>query len=319
MSKICLNCGHNNRDLAKFCVRCGTRLPEVPDPEKNPPEGEADKGATILSGSFTAAESAGLTDTEHGGNVSDGTPEVPAGIRPENAESAEVPGKTEVAGNDENADQAGSAQETGGGEVAFGAGSVDAGGTEPPRAEPENSDPLASSGQEGGKISAEWNGAEYSGNAGAQPSVRPEIPSGPLPGAPGPSSGGDPGYFRTPPFTTANGTPYYRAPSAYPQTGFSPAQSQEFVRMRQEELARRAKMQAFAKRKTLFVLAFIGLLLDFVFGIGALMCLPVAIVAFVEARRLYREEKKTSTQLLWAMIIGYVGSLLGFAFLFLLI
>ena len=49
------------------------------------------------------------------------------------------------------------------------------------------------------------------------------------------------------------------------------------------------------------------------------MCLPVAIVASVEARRLYREEKKTSTQLLWAMIIGYIGSLLGFAFLFLLI
>ena len=321
MSKICLNCGHNNSDLAKFCVRCGTRLSEVPDPEKNPPEGEADKGATILSGTFTAAESAGLTDTEHGGNVSDGKPEVQAGIRPETAESAEGSDKTKAAGNDEAADQANNAQKTGGGETAFETGPVETGGTQPPCTEPENSDPLTSSGQgQGdGKISAEWNGTEYNGNAGAQPSVRPEIPSGSLPGAPGPSSGENPGYFRTPPFTTANGTPYYRAPSAYPQPGFSPAQSQEFVRMRQEALARRAKMRALAKRKTLFVLAFIGLLLDFVFGIGALMCLPVAIVASVEAGRLYRLEKKTSTQLLWAMIIGYVGSLLGFTFLFLVI
>ena len=39
----------------------------------------------------------------------------------------------------------------------------------------------------------------------------------------------------------------------------------------------------------------------------------------VEARRLYREENKMSTQLLWAMVIGYVGSLLGFIFLFLVI
>ena len=318
MSKICLNCGHSNSDVAKFCVRCGMRLPEEPDMGKNPPEGEADKGAAALFGPFTA-ESAELTDTEHGGNVSDGTTGTPAETRPENAGIEEVPDKAEGAGNDGSADRADGARETGGGEAAFETGPVVAGGTQPPRAEPESSDPLASSGPEGGKVSAEWNGGEYSGNTGAQPSVRPEIPSAPQPGAPGPSSGETPGYFRTPPFTTANGTPYYRAPSGYPQPGFSPAQSQEFVRMRQEELARRAKMRALSKRKTLFVLAFVGLLLDFLFGIGALMCLPVAIVASVEARRLYREENKMSTQLLWAMVIGYVGSLLGFIFLFLVI
>ena len=72
-------------------------------------------------------------------------------------------------------------------------------------------------------------------------------------------------------------------------------------------------------KKTLFILSFVGLLLDFLCGIGALMCLPAAIISSVYSVRLYREEKKTSTQLVWAMIVGYVGAVFGILFLVLMI
>jgi hypothetical protein len=71
------------------------------------------------------------------------------------------------------------------------------------------------------------------------------------------------------------------------------------------------KTRSLGRRKKLFVLAFIGLLLDFACGLGFFMCLPVAIVATVDAKRLYAAEKKTSTQLIWTMVIGYLGALLG--------
>ena len=73
------------------------------------------------------------------------------------------------------------------------------------------------------------------------------------------------------------------------------------------------------RHKSLFILSFVGLLLDFLCGIGALMCLPAAIISSVYSVRLYKEEKKTSTQLVWAMIVGYVGAVLGILFLVLMI
>jgi hypothetical protein len=68
----------------------------------------------------------------------------------------------------------------------------------------------------------------------------------------------------------------------------------------------------------LFALAFVGLLLDFLCGVGFFMCLPVAIIASVDSRRLYAAEKKTSTQLIWTMVIGYIGAVLGLIFLILM-
>ena len=68
------------------------------------------------------------------------------------------------------------------------------------------------------------------------------------------------------------------------------------------------------RKKKLFVLAFIGLLLDFIFGIGAFLCLPVAICASVDGNAVYQERKKLPTWQLWAIVIGYLGFLFGFAF-----
>ena len=66
--------------------------------------------------------------------------------------------------------------------------------------------------------------------------------------------------------------------------------------------------------KTFFVLAFVGLLLNFVFGYGAFLCLTVAILASVKSRRLYRLEKKWNAKLVWAMVVGYLGALVGIPF-----
>ena len=66
--------------------------------------------------------------------------------------------------------------------------------------------------------------------------------------------------------------------------------------------------------KTLFALAFIGLLLDFVFGVGALLFLPVAIVASVYQAQLYRLEQKVNARLVWAIVVGFFGVLFGVPF-----
>ncbi len=149
------------------------------------------------------------------------------------------------------------------------------------------------------KVRAEWNGSDCRLDYGGE---RPSVSSG----------------QERQSFTTANGTPYYRSPSLYPYAGPS-AEPRDYARRRMEETAQRARARSVSKRKALFILAFVGLMLDFWCGIGALLCLPVAILASVEARRLYREEKKTSAQLLWAMVIGYVGSALGLVFFILMI
>lgn len=86
---------------------------------------------------------------------------------------------------------------------------------------------------------------------------------------------------------------------------------------RREKDARR--LRALKRRKVLFALSFVGLLLDFVCGIGFLICLPVAVVASVDLRRLFAEEKKTSSQLVWAATIGYIGGLLGLIFFILML
>jgi len=122
------------------------------------------------------------------------------------------------------------------------------------------------------------------------------------------------------PLTTANGTPIsspgfnsvYENRAAY----FSGADGGEAARRRLREAK---AINVASRRKTLFVLAFVGLLLDFLCGIGALMCLPTAIIASVDLRKLYKTEKKTSTQLVWATVVGYLGVVLGVLFLFLMI
>jgi uncharacterized membrane protein YvbJ len=78
-------------------------------------------------------------------------------------------------------------------------------------------------------------------------------------------------------------------------------------------------IKANGRKKKLFALAFIGLLLDFIFGIGAVICLPVAIVASIDAAIVYAERKKLTTWHLWAMVVGYLGSLFGLAFFILII
>ena len=72
-------------------------------------------------------------------------------------------------------------------------------------------------------------------------------------------------------------------------------------------------------RKTLFFLAFLGLLLDFIVGLGSLLCLPIGIISAANLARYYKIEKKLSTRLLWATVVGFVGALLGGVFLFLFI
>ncbi len=112
------------------------------------------------------------------------------------------------------------------------------------------------------------------------------------------------GPYRLPPYGAPAGTPPYSA-------AYYEAQRREW----KEKAIREA---AINKRKTLFILAFVGLLLDIFAGIGALMCLPVAIIASVDFSALYKTEKKMSSQLLWAMIVGYVGAVIGVVFFILI-
>lgn len=90
----------------------------------------------------------------------------------------------------------------------------------------------------------------------------------------------------------------------------------------QERTENKAKIllnKADRRKKKLFVLAFVGLLFDFIFGIGAFLCLPAAICASVDAKRVYAERKKVTTWQLWAMVVGYLGALFGLAFFVLII
>ena len=80
-----------------------------------------------------------------------------------------------------------------------------------------------------------------------------------------------------------------------------------------------AKTGGINGRRALFFLSFIGLMLDFFWGLGFLVCLPTAIVASVELVKLYRKEGKYSTQLVWACVIGYLGAVLGLAFFILIV
>ncbi|MBQ8885033.1 MAG: hypothetical protein IJY62_01480 [Clostridia bacterium] len=72
-------------------------------------------------------------------------------------------------------------------------------------------------------------------------------------------------------------------------------------------------------KKRWFVLAFVGLLLDFIYGIGVFLCLPVAILASRDSLWLYKMRGKLSAQLVWAMTVGYIGALLGAIFFILMI
>lgn len=197
MGKICLQCGHTNDDDSKFCVRCGTRLPELSE------------------------------------NGADGEKE-------------------------------------------------------------EN------------KVCAEWQGDDCRCEFGK--------------GAEGSAPPAGENYGQ--PSVSANGTPYV-APNGRYQGGFVygvPAgEPGNYAAQRRQWLETTRKARVAGKRKALFVLAFVGLLLDFLCGIGALMCLPVAIISSVELNKMYKEEKKTSTQLVWATVVGYVGALLGGLFLVLMI
>lgn len=83
---------------------------------------------------------------------------------------------------------------------------------------------------------------------------------------------------------------------------------------KREPSARAQKSGGISRRRALFFLSFIGLLLDFFWGLGFLICLPAAIVASIDLAKLYRTENKCSTQLVWACVIGYLGAILGLAF-----
>ena len=72
------------------------------------------------------------------------------------------------------------------------------------------------------------------------------------------------------------------------------------------------------RKKKLFALAFIGLLLDFIFGLGFILCLPVAIIASVDGKRVYENRKKMTTWHLWAIVVGYLGAVFGLAFFILI-
>lgn len=107
--------------------------------------------------------------------------------------------------------------------------------------------------------------------------------------------------------------------SPYSNSADGKFSAEDYESRRREQVEAAKKKRLTERRKVLFALAFVGLLLDFICGIGFLMCLPVAIVASVDAKRLYVSEKKTSAQLIWAMVVGYVGAVLGLIFFILLI
>jgi hypothetical protein len=67
------------------------------------------------------------------------------------------------------------------------------------------------------------------------------------------------------------------------------------------------------KRKALFALSLVGLLLCYIFGIGALMCLPVGIISLIEYN------KCKSSTLLWSVFVSLTGFIIGtIYFLFIL-
>ena len=107
--------------------------------------------------------------------------------------------------------------------------------------------------------------------------------------------------------------------SPYSDSADGKFSAEDYEPRRREQVEAAKKKRLTERRKVLFALAFVGLLLDFICGIGFLMCLPVALVASVDAKRLYVSEKKTSAQLIWAMVVGYVGAVLGLIFFILLI
>ena len=82
---------------------------------------------------------------------------------------------------------------------------------------------------------------------------------------------------------------------------------------------RAQKSGGISKRRVLFFLSFIGLMLDFFWGLGFVVCLPTAIVASVDLAKLYRTDGKHSTQLVWACVVGYLGAVLGLAFFILMV
>lgn len=88
---------------------------------------------------------------------------------------------------------------------------------------------------------------------------------------------------------------------------------------RAEDERERKLKRASARKKTLFVLAFVGLLLDFVFGIGWILCLPVAVTATADGRLVYAEKKKWTTWHLWAVTVGYLGAAFGLVFFLLIL
>ncbi len=169
-------------------------------------------------------------------------------------------------------------------------------GDDPARQAPAEAAPEETSeenGPENGeKISAEWNGSDVKLNYGTVP-----------PSSAGPAGG-------------TGGMPYGAPAGPYAYGGYFSPEMQDYARRRIEEAARR---RSASRKRNLFILAFVGLMLDFWIGIGAFMCLPVAIVASVETNRLYKAERKTSAQLVWAMIVGYVGAFLGLVYFFLMI
>lgn len=73
------------------------------------------------------------------------------------------------------------------------------------------------------------------------------------------------------------------------------------------------------RKKTLFTLSFVGLLLDFLMGIGWFLCLPVAICAATDIKRLLSAGKKPSTWHIWATTVGFFGALFGLFFFLLML
>lgn len=297
MSKNCLQCGYINDDKANFCVRCGTRLPAVGESANTDGRFGENGAAEASERNESPAFGQTIGGGETIGNVWGGADNfgTDGSVRDGNVES----------GND--------------GNVGTDDGSV--------RGEADNVG-------NGNKVSAEWQGSDCRcdfggagtcaptpGNAYNQPSVTPNgTPCGPSYGPYGPYYGPAYGPAGAPPQGGYYGGNYnnynYGNYGGAPAPGYS---SEYYAEQRRQWAENARKTRVASKRKTLFVLAFVGLLLDFLCGIGALMCLPVAIISSVELSRFYREEKKMSTQLVWATIVGYIGALLGLLFLIFMI
>ena len=84
-----------------------------------------------------------------------------------------------------------------------------------------------------------------------------------------------------------------------------------------EREKRQKRQRVLSRRKSLFSLAFIALLLDFICGIGCILGIFVVIRAAGDYRFLRKEEKKKSTQLVWAITVGVLSTVLGALYLLL--